>query len=405
MDVKINHRSKIRFILLMGALFAVGAVGFAIGRLSVPQEIPIEGVVLKDIGKPPDIDFSLFWDAWRVLEKKYYEKNFDKQEMVYGAIKGLVASLNDPYTVFMSPKENKKFREDIAGSFEGIGAEIGIRRDQLVIIAPLENTPADRAGLRAGDRIIKIDDHSTFDLTLDEAVSLIRGPKGTTVTLHILRGDWRSTKPFSIIRDIIQIPTLKLEFKEDTIAYIKLFHFNEKASGAFAQAVRTIQQRGINHIILDLRNNPGGFLEISQEIAGWFIDRNAIITIEDFGGQRPKKEYRSGGPGILKHTKVVLLINSGSASASEILAGALRDHLKIPLIGEKTFGKGSVQELEQLRYGASLKITVAKWLTPHGTLINDKGLEPDIKVEMTDEDFEANRDPQLEKAIEVVKSL
>ena len=323
--------------------------------------------------------------------------------MIYGAISGMVKSLKDPYTVFLSPEEAKKFEEDISGFVEGIGAEIGIRKGQLVSIAPLEDTPADRAGLRAGDKIIKIDETITIDLTLDQAVTLIRGPRGTPVTLHILRDDWDTSKPIEIIRNVIAIPTLKLEFEENGIAVIKLFHFNEKAANEFADAAKRIQREGAKGLILDLRNNPGGFLEVSRDIAGWFIERGKIVTTEDFGGKKEKIEYRSSGNASLASLPTIVLINQGSAAASEILAGALRDHLHIKLVGEKTFGKGSVQELEKLRDGSSLKVTVAKWLTPNGILINDTGLEPDVVVELTSEDIDEEQDPQLEKAIELLK--
>lgn len=352
-----------------------------------------------------EVDLSLFWETYYKLQNKYVDKEkIDIKKMLYGAVSGMVKSLGDSYTVFMPPQEAKRFEEDVKGAFGGIGIEIGIRKEQLQVISPLEGTPAQREGLRPGDKIIKINDRGTSDLTIEEAVNLIRGPKGTEVALTIFREGWENTKEIKIIRDIIEIPSLKLEFKEDGIAYIKLYQFSEKAGSDFRKAAIEILNSPAQKIILDLRNNPGGYLEISQDIAGWFLEKGQVVVIEDFGGGN-KKEYESQGPSNFSEFKAVVLINKGSASASEILAGALRDTRGILLLGEKSFGKGSVQELEKLRDGSSLKITVAKWLTPKGNLIADIGLEPDIKVEISEKDYDENKDPQLEKALEIIKEL
>jgi len=357
---------------------------------------------------PQEIDFSLFWEVYHKLQEKFVDKGkFDVQKMIYGAISGMVKSLGDPYTVFFPPEETKRFEEDVKGVFEGVGMEIGIRKGQLQVIAPLEGTPAQRAGLRPGDKILKINDTPTSDLTIDEAVNLIRGPKGTEVTLTIFREEWEKTKEIKIVRDVIEVPSLKWEMKEingQKIAYIQLYQFSEKASFDFRKAAIEILESPSQKIILDLRNNPGGYLEVAQAISGWFLEKEKTVVIEDFG-QGNKNEYKSQGPGTFSDYKVVILINQGSASGAEILAGALRDNRGILLIGEKSFGKGSVQELEKLKEGSSLKITVAKWLTPKGELITDVGLEPNIKVEMTEEDYNEGKDPQLEKAIEVIKNL
>ncbi len=355
---------------------------------------------------PEEIDFSLFWEAYHKLQEKFVNgKEFDQREMIYGAISGMVKSLGDPYTVFLNPDETKRFVEDVKGSFEGVGMEIGMRKGQLQVIAPLEGTPAQKAGLRAGDKIMKVDDTLTADLTIDEAVDLIRGPKGSKVTLTIYREDWETTKEIEIERAVIEVPSLKWEIIEDSIAYVKIYHFTAKASLDFDMAAIEILASPAQKIILDLRNNPGGYLEVAQDIAGWFLERGDTITIEDFGEKEEEKIYPSQGPARLTEYPLVVLINQGSASGSEILAGALRDNRSIKLIGEASFGKGSVQELERLKEGSSLKITVAKWLTPNGDLITDVGLEPDIKVELTDEDYEEDRDPQLDKAIEIIKNL
>jgi len=364
--------------------------------------------VVCEICPPEEIDFSLFWEVYHRLQEKFVDKGkFDIQKMIYGAISGMVKSLGDPYTVFFPPEETKRFEEDVKGVFEGVGMEIGIKKGQLQVIAPLEGTPAQKAGLRSGDKILKINDTETSDLTIDEAVNLIRGPKGTEVTLTIFREEWKKTKEIKLMRDVIEVPSLKREIKEidgQKIAYIQLYQFSENASFDFRKAAIEILTSPAQKIILDLRNNPGGYLEVAQDITGWFLEKGKIVVIEDFG-QGNEQEYKAQGPGTFSDYKVVILINQGSASASEILAGALRDNRGILLIGEKSFGKGSVQELEKLKEGSSLKITVAKWLTPKGQLITDVGLEPDIKVEMTEEDYEQDRDPQLDKAIEIIKGL
>jgi len=325
--------------------------------------------------------------------------------MLYGAISGMVKALGDPYTVFFNPEETKQFEEDISGKFEGVGMEVGIRDNELTVIAPLEGTPAQRAGLRAGDKILKIGNTVTTDLAIDEAVSLIRGSKGTEITLTIFREDWETTREITLTRDVIEIPALKWELKENNIAYIKLYHFHQNARVNFGKAAFDISNSSAEKIILDLRNNPGGYLEVAQDIAGWFLERDQVVVIEDFGEGKEQEEYKAEGTELLLRYPVVVLINQGSASASEILAGALRDNRNVKLIGETSFGKGSVQELQDLKGGASLKITVAKWLTPKGEILTGKGLEPDIKVEMTEEDYNEGKDPQLDKAIEVAKSL
>lgn len=350
------------------------------------------------------LDFSLFWEVWQKLENKFINReSLNSQKMIYGAISGMVKSLKDPYTQFLDPEQSKMFLEDVTGTFEGIGAEIGIRKDQLQIIAPVEGTPAKKAGLRSGDKILKIDDKITSDMTVDEAVKLIRGPKGTEVALTILRDDL--PKEIKIVRDVIRVPTLKWEMKTDKIAYIKIYSFAENLNPDFKKSANEILKSGAQKIILDLRDNPGGYLDAAKDIADWFLSKNSLVLIEDYGTGGEKKESRSRRNGEFSSFPVVVLINQGSASASEILAGALRDTRGIKLVGEKSFGKGSVQELENLRDNSSIKITVARWLTPSGKSIMDEGLEPDVKIKMTPEDYEKENDPQLDKALELLKEM
>jgi len=368
------------------------------------------GISSCEVCKPEDVNFSLFWEAWRDLKEKYVDPlKFDTQKMIYGAISGMVNSLGDPYTVFFNPNDTNKFNESAEGVFEGIGAEIDKKNGQILIVAPLEGTPAQNAGLRAGDKILKIDDKTTDDMTSEEAVSLIRGPKGTEVTLTILREGWETSQEFKIKRALITIPSLKWEIKTatngDKIAYIQLFQFSENARSEFYKATSEILKSPANKLILDLRDNPGGYLHIAQDLAGWFLERGNLILIEDFGEGKEKNEYKADGNEKFLNFPMVVLINNGSASASEILAGALRDNRGIKLIGEKSFGKGTVQELVPLSDGSSLKITIAKWLTPKGLSIVDNGLEPDVKIEMTENDYNEGKDPQLDKALEVIQGI
>jgi carboxyl-terminal processing protease len=382
-------RKKIIFVFLLGTLFGGSFYGGILVGKSQCKICP-----------PEDIDFSLFWEAYHKLQEKFVDKSkIDPKQIIYGAISGMVKSLGDPYTVFLTPEETKRFVEDVKGTFEGVGMEIGIKKGQLQVIAPLEGTPAYRAGLKAGDKILKINDTPTVDLTLEQAVSMIRGPKGTKVRLTIYREGWEKEKEIEIVRDVIEVPSMRWEEK-DGIIYIKIYQFTQKASLDFARAAIEILKSPSRKIILDLRDNPGGYLEVAQDIAGWFLEKGKTVVIEEFAnGER--KEYKSEGPSYFSDYKIVVLINGGTASGAEILAGALRDNRGILLIGERSFGKGSVQELESLREG-SLKITIAKWLTPSGKQISDVGLEPDEVVKMPEGE---EKDLQLERAIEILKSL
>ena len=402
----IKGTGKLVTLFFIAAL-ALGAYfyGFSIGK-SEARIVPIEGVQNIQVGQPEGADFSLFWDAWTIIQEKHANKDsLDYQNMIFGAISGMVNSLGDPYTVFMDPEESKQFQDNISGSFEGVGMEIGIRNRQLQVISPLEGTPAKAAGLRPGDIIIQIDDTFARNLSLNEAVSLIRGPKGTEVILSILHEDWSETKDFPIVRDVIKISSLKWEILEDDIAYIQLFHFSEPAIRAFKEAANKILASSVERIILDLRGNPGGFLEVSVDIAGWFLTKDQVVVTEDFGVEGEEVIYKARGNGRLGDYPLIILMNQGSASASEILAGALRDHKGVKLVGEKSFGKGSVQELQNLPGNSSLKVTVANWLTPNGDHISDVGLEVDVEVEMTAEDFDNELDPQLDKALELIRDL
>ncbi|OGI29501.1 MAG: hypothetical protein A2288_01285 [Candidatus Moranbacteria bacterium RIFOXYA12_FULL_44_15] len=407
---RIFKKSLIVFVFIffvLGAFFLGRDMGKNSALVEKQKEIniPLSRSVVEN-SLPPEnlnVDFSLFWKVWEIVKEKHIGKaDLNAQELVYGAIKGMLKATGDPYTSFFDPKESKSFSEDLEGSFEGIGAELGIKDNILTVIAPLEDSPAQRAGLRAGDKILKVGDQIVADMTIDEAVDIIRGKSGTEVKLTILQTGAEETKEVTIVRGKIEIKSVKLEFKENDIAYVKLTKFGETTSEEFDQTVNQIVSKNAKGIILDLRNNPGGLLDQSVEIASRMIPRGkVVVTEEDSAGK--KESLRTIGGDRLSALPMAVLINEGSASASEILAGALRDNQGIALIGKKSFGKGSVQELKTLPGGSSVKITVAKWLTPNGDYIMDKGINPDVEVDLTLDDFNNNRDPQLDKAMEVIR--
>lgn len=370
------------------------------------------GVMGQELGQPEAVDFAPFWQAWKTLDEKYVADNGNSsttkkvtnEDRVWGAIAGLTASLEDPYTVFLPPEKKKKFEEEISGNFSGVGMEIGIKEGALTVIAPLANSPAKRAGIQAGDQIIKIDDQVTTSLNADEAVNLIRGAEGTIVRLTLLRGD-KESQPFevSIKREIIAIPTIETKKLEKGIFLIHLYNFSAVSPDLFRNALREFVESNSDKLIIDLRGNPGGFLDASVDMASWFLPAGKPIVIEKHGGKSADRIYRSRGYDIFSEKlKMVVLIDRGSASASEILAGALSEYDKAVLVGEKTFGKGSVQELVPLTKDSSLKITIAKWYTPEGHSISLNGLKPDIEVALTEADIKAGTDPQLAKAIEIL---
>ncbi len=397
-----DNKSLLPFLVIVTVIITF-VFGFLLGSVR-DSVLLVGGVENQEEGQPEKVDFSLFWDVWLLLEKKYPQE-MDYQAMVYGAVSGMVDSLDDPYTTFFNPEEAKMFKEDVKGVFEGVGMEIGIRKNQLTVIAPLEGTPAQKAGFLPGDIIVKIDDNSTRDISIEEAVKLIRGIKGTEVILTIFREDWVETKEIKVIRGVIKVPSLKWELKEDNIAYIKLYHFSEEANDDFKDMAAEVLRSSAERIVLDLRNNPGGYLQVAQDITGWFLEKGDVVTIEDFGEGREPREYKARGNSRLLDYPIVILINQGSASASEIMAGALRDNRGIKLIGETSFGKGSVQEFDEFGDDSGLKVTVAKWLTPNGDYISEIGLTPDIEVEMTIDDYNEGLDPQLEKAMEILEGL
>lgn len=374
-------------------LFASFGLGILVGINQVECEIC----------PPEEVDFSLFWETYSILEERSaYSDEMDIQKIIYGAISGMLETIDDPYAVFFNPEETEKFERELSGFYQGVGIEIGIRDDELTVITPFKGSPAGKAGLRAGDKIVKINGEESLDFSTERAASLIRGEKGTIVVLTIIRENWKEPKDFEMRREEIQIPSLEWESKTEDIIYIHIYQFHKLLSSDFREAAFEILEKGNEKIILDLRNNPGGYLSVAVDIAGWFIERGEVVAIEYFGEER---EYKSDGNAQFSDYSIVVLINEGSASGSEILAGALKYHNDATLVGEPSFGKGSIQEAVQTRGGSLLKLTTAEWLTPGGISISEKGLVPDKEVEITEEDYREERDPQLEKAIEILKNV
>lgn len=403
--------SKIRYLALLASLVIVAFVaGWWANEKGVdlrPQQPRSPETLLQS----RNVDLSLFWEVWNRLEAGYFDKSkLDTQKIVYGAIKGMVSSLGDPYTVFLPPEEQKRSKEDLGGEFEGVGIQIGFKGTQLAVIAPLPGTPAEEAGIEAGDFIVGIKDPQkninigTVGLSLPDAVEAIRGKAGTTVTLVLIREG--TDKPFEVevTRAKIEVPSVKLSFVGDDkdVAHLQLLRFGDSTNGEWDNAISKIKNPPAGRagqrskgLILDLRNNPGGYLNGAVVIASEFLPRGVVVIQE--GGNKNRQEFKVTGKAKLSGIPLVVLVNGGSASASEIVAGALKDNGRAKIIGEKTFGKGTIQESQQLD-SSGLHITTAKWLTPSGTWVNDgPGLEPDVTVE---DKSDTEEDEQLERAIE-----
>ena len=394
-----NCSKKIIPILVLAVLIFTGGFYFGLNKKADPfRSVAYYG---EEVVEEEKLDFNLYWEVWDNVKTNYVDKNkIEDKDLFYGSLKGLAESTGDPYTVFMNPTETKEFTDDLAGTFEGIGAEIGLRNDISTVIAPLDDTPAQKAGLRSGDKIYAVDDTPTIGLTITEVVRKIRGEKGTKVKLTIIRGE---EKPFDveITRGVIVVKSVKTEMRQDGIYILRLSSFNDDTELLFKQAVDDILVKQPRGIILDLRNNPGGYLDTAINIASEWIEEGPIVA-EQLNNNR-RNEYPARGLARLKDFKTIVLVNGGSASASEILAGALRDYKKATLVGETTFGKGSVQALKPLSDGSVLKVTISKWLTPAGDFINEKGIDPNIEVELSVEDVNNDRDPQMDKASEIIK--
>ena len=407
------------FIVLISILFFVfgyglGLKGFIISserfpKVSISREIPAE---------KGNLDFSLFWKVWDTISQKYFDKSkVIESNLVYGAIRGMVNAVGDPYTAFFSPNENKIVQEDLQGNFDGVGIQIGFRASKLTVVAPLPGSPAEKAGVKPGDYIAGIRDDvkgvtkSTEGLSLPEAVNMIRGKAGTIVTLTLVREKENKPIVVDLMRQNIAVPSLVFKLLDGgdlpngiqgPVAYVRIVKFGGETEGEWENAVLEILKNGhVRGIVIDLRNNPGGYLQGAVDLASDFLETGEVVVIEEDGnGNRTEDKVQKLGR--LKNDKVVVLVNGGSASASEIFSGALRDDKKIQLVGETTFGKGTIQEPEQLNGGSGLHITIARWLTPSGYWVNEKGLVPDVKIEDNPETAE---DEQLTKAIEILSQI
>lgn len=392
-------------------MLVVGVGSYLVGLQKGEQRLSSAASELEgnNLDRPSDVDFSAFWKAWNLINEKYVPasttaEQVSDEEKVYGAIQGLASSLEDPYTVFFPPVEAEIFESDIRGNFEGVGMEVLAQGGAVTVIAPLKNSPAERAGMHAGDRIIRINDEATAGLSTEDAVSMIRGPRGTTVRLTVVRDGVKEPFDISIERAIIDIPTINTQVLPGGVFKIDLYSFSLNSPNLFRGALREFILSGNDKLILDLRGNPGGYLEAAIDMSSWFLPSSQVVVREDFGGRKEERAYRSRGYDIFTdELKFVILVDKGSASASEILAGALQEHGKAIVVGETTFGKGSVQELVDITSDTSLKLTVARWLTPNGVSISEKGVVPDHIVERTAEDRAAGRDPQLAKALEILR--
>jgi len=350
-------------------------------------------------------DLGLFWEVWGVLNNKYVEEDVvDAEERVHGAIKGMVRSFGDPYTVFMTPDETESFSASLEGTLEGIGAELTVEDSALTVVTPLKNSPAERAGLLPGDFIYQIEGEVTSDMSLFDAIMKIRGEKGTTVTLTIIRDGVSQPFDVSIVRDSIDIESVSREDLDGEIVYISVNQFNDKTNNEFNKIVSELVLNEPKGVIVDLRFNGGGFLDIAVELLSYFFPSDTEAVIIKERGKEDNVMLTNGNPKLL-NVPLVVLINEGSASASEIFAGAVQDHERGILMGTQSFGKGSVQEVLTFKDGSSIRVTIAKWLTPDGNSINEVGLEPDIKVEISDEDIELEYDAQKEAALKYLIDL
>ncbi len=429
-----NQSKLFATVGIIAGLVASFILGTFIGYQNSPEVDQISGLMN---GTPiasatTSVDFEPFWRTWNLINQKFVADQASstatssraalkkvgtpEQQKVWGAMGGLVASLGDPYSVFFPPVERAQFEEDISGNFGGLGIEIGIKEGILTVIAPMPDSPAKRAGVLSGDKIIKINDTPTLGLSTEEAVNMIRGKVGTQIRLTFSRGSDNKIWEAELTRDLIKIPTVDGKIVSDYknaqgakqavpqgVFVISLYNFSAPSSTLFRDKLREFILSGSDKLIIDLRGNPGGYLEAAVDMSSWFLDKGKVVVRESYGPGKTEKLYRSRGYDIFNDKlKVVILVDRGSASASEIFAGALSEYGIATLVGEKTFGKGSVQELIPISDGSALKLTIARWLTPQGRSISHNGLEPDVKVARTEEDIKAGRDPQLDKAIEIL---
>lgn len=400
--MRCDYKKFIKLISIILILIGVYFIGYGVGHKNLITESSGKTKIINiDKGKPNEVDFSVFWDAWNVINSKFIKKELNFQKMVYGAISGMIDSLRDPYTVFMNPEEAKMLSEDLEGSFGGIGVEITAKDGLLLVIAPLDGSPAQKAGIKSGDVIIEIDGVEVGEYTFTQAINKIRGEKGTEVILTVLHKGDEETQDVIVARDTISVESVKSEIKEGNIMYVRISQFGDDTFDKINQVAEEMQTKNIKKMIVDVRDDPGGYLDTCIDVTSLFIPEGVVVWEEDRNSQ--KEAMNSTHLPRLTDIDLIVLINKGSASSSEIFAGAIQDTNKGILIGETTFGKGSVQNLEELPDGSQVKVTVAKWLTPDQRQIEDEGIKPDIEIEMDTEKIGTNEDIQLQKAIDELK--
>ena len=421
-------KNRTRFIQIILVIIIAFLGGYYFGVNKVNLDWKNYKPVLSVVGKEPpagviNIDFNPFWLVWQKLEENYYDKSkLDQQKMLNGAISGLVGSIGDPFTLYLPPVQNTNFKQGLAGQFSGIGAELGMKDKSIIVISPLDGSPAEKAGIKAGDIIDSVDKQSVMTWDLAKAVDKIRGPKGTSVTLTVTHKDTQKQVDITITRDVITVKSVTMDVRSakcssgnctllsktdscsgtDCVdyAYIRLSQFGDNTNQEWLALAKQLsdeikQDSKVKGIVFDLRNNPGGYLTDATFIASEFLPKGTVVVAEDNGSQQ--SQMTAARDGLLLSPKLIVLLNKGSASASEIVAGALRDNKRATLVGETSFGKGTVQEAEDLGDGAGLHVTIAKWLTPSGIWVNGKGLTPDVSVQLNPKD--PSEDTQLEKAV------
>lgn len=405
-----------------GSLFSIGLlfIGMYIGVTDTWKYlIPAEYAKAFGSNEPEAVDMTPVWRVWHALDEKYVpakapkpgEKEPTKQDRIWGMAQGLAGSLGDPYTVFFPPQEAAQFKDDISGSFDGVGMEIAVKDGQLQIVSPLKGTPAERAGLRPEDKILKIDELDTAGMTVEAAVKKIRGPKGTTVKLTVMRVGWAKEQVISVVRETIVVPVIKTKILPGNIFVIEFSSFAETSPEKFRQALQEFEKTKSNKLIIDLRGNPGGYLNAAVDVASWFLPGGETVVTEDYSNKQMPTIHRSAGYNIFSNQlQLVILQDKGSASASEILAGALKHYKKAVIIGTKSFGKGSVQELVEITPETSLKVTVARWIMPDGKNISGEGIEPNIEVKLPtdqatiDKNAKAKKDLIMDRALQYFKT-
>lgn len=398
-----------RLSLNVTAIIVLLLVGFGLGIVStlysqqVSAPTTLSTALQRLIPAPKNADYNQLVSVWNRLHTDYVNANIDDRALLQGAIGGLVSGLGDPYSSYFNPTESKQFEEEISGTFDGVGMEVGFKNNHVTVIAPLPKSPAERAGLRAGDVILSVGQQDVSSLSLDQVINLIRGPKGTTVNITYQRSPEANPKSVAITRATITVDSVNgrvIDHGGKKFAYLNIVSFNQDTGREFRTMVQSLSAKTVTGVILDLRNNPGGYLDQAVDVASVFITDGNIVSEVDRDGH--KKDFNASGNVWWPTIPTVVLVNGGSASAAEIVAGALQDHHRAQLVGTKTFGKGTVQDYQTLSDGSSLKLTIAKWLTPNGSSISEHGITPDFIVDLTDANRAANQDPPLDKGLELL---